>query len=91
VDRHRGTSPTAPTATIPKGVRIGQDGNRNFRAVKVWDRREFKDFDDEVELGVRNMRVALRRLAPLRPHRARPRSSTSTGTIRETASRAIST
>jgi len=43
-------------------VRIGQDGNRNFRAVKVWDRREFKDFDDRVELGTRNIKVALRRL-----------------------------
>jgi len=43
-------------------VRIGQDGNRNFRAVKVWDKREFKDLDDEVELGTRNIKLALRRL-----------------------------
>jgi uncharacterized protein with von Willebrand factor type A (vWA) domain len=43
-------------------VRIGQDGNRNFRAVKVWDKREFKDFDDTRELGIRNMRLALRKL-----------------------------
>ncbi len=40
----------------PEGVRIGQEGNRNFSAVKVWDRREFRDFDDTRELGVRNMR-----------------------------------
>ena len=46
----------------PEGVRIGQDGNRNFRAVKVWDRREFKDLDDDVELGTRNIKIALRRL-----------------------------
>jgi len=57
-----GTSPYGAYGYNPEGVRIGQDGNRNFRAVKVWDRREFKDFDDNVELGVRNMRLALRRL-----------------------------
>lgn len=57
-----GTSPFGAYGYHPEGVRIGQDGNRNFRAVKVWDKREFKDFDDSVELGIRNMRVALRRL-----------------------------
>src|SRR5690606_35703675 len=57
-----GTSPYGAYGYNPEGIRIGQDGNRNFRAVKVWDRREFKDFDDTVELGVRNMRIALRRL-----------------------------
>lgn len=57
-----GTSPYGAYGYNPEGIRIGQDKNRNFRAVKVWDRREFKDFDDGVELGVRNMRLALRRL-----------------------------
>jgi uncharacterized protein len=57
-----GTSPFGAYGYNPEGIRIGQEGNRNFRAVKVWDRREFKDFDDSRELGVRNMRVALRRL-----------------------------
>jgi uncharacterized protein with von Willebrand factor type A (vWA) domain len=57
-----GTSPYGAYGYNPEGVRIGQDENRNFRAVKVWDRREFKDLDDTVELGVRNMRIALRRL-----------------------------
>ncbi|HEV2605676.1 MAG TPA: VWA domain-containing protein [Microvirga sp.] len=57
-----GTSPYGAYGYNPEGVRIGQDGNRNFRAVKVWDKREFRDFDDNVELGVRNMRIALRRL-----------------------------
>jgi uncharacterized protein with von Willebrand factor type A (vWA) domain len=57
-----GTSPYGAYGYNPEGIRIGQDGNRNFRAVKVWDRRDFKDFDDTVELGIRNMRVALRRL-----------------------------
>ncbi len=57
-----GTSPYGAYGYNPEGVRIGQDGNRNFRAVKVWDKREFRDLDDGVELGVRNMRLALRRL-----------------------------
>ena len=57
-----GTSPYGAYGYNPEGIRIGQDKNRNFRAVKVWDKREFKDFDDTRELGVRNMRIALRRL-----------------------------
>src|ERR1700726_3467124 len=57
-----GTSPVGAYGYHPEGVRIGQDKNRNFRAVKVWDKREFKDLDDEVELGTRNIKVALRRL-----------------------------
>jgi len=57
-----GTSPFGAYGYNPEGVRIGQDGNRSFRAVKVWDKREFKDFDDQVELGTRNIKIALRRL-----------------------------
>src|SRR6266480_2059004 len=61
-----GTAGTSPFGAYgyfnPEGVRIGQDGNRNFSAVKVWDRREFKDLDDQVELGTRNIKIALRRL-----------------------------
>jgi len=57
-----GTSPFGAYGYNPEGIRIGQEGNRNFRAVKVWDKREFKDLDDEVELGTRNIKVALRRL-----------------------------
>src|ERR1051325_5339173 len=57
-----GTSPYGAYGYNPEGVRIGQDKNRNFRAVKVWDKREFKDLDDQVELGTRNIKVALRRL-----------------------------
>ena len=57
-----GTSPYGAYGYNPEGVRIGQDGNRNFRAIKVWDKRDFKDFDDTRELGVRNMRLALRKL-----------------------------
>ena len=57
-----GTSPFGAYGYNPEGVRIGQDENRNFRAVKVWDRRDFKDLDDQVELGTRNIKVALRRM-----------------------------
>src|SRR6202167_6321614 len=46
-----GTSPFGAYGYNPEGVRIGQDGNRNFRAVKVWDKREFKDLDGDVEIG----------------------------------------
>ena len=57
-----GTSPFGAYGYNPEGVRIGQDKNRNFRAVKVWDRRDFKDLDDAIELGTRNIKIALRRL-----------------------------
>ena len=57
-----GTSPYGAEGYNPAGVRIGQKENRNFRALKVWDKREFKDLDDKVELGTRNIKVALRRL-----------------------------
>ncbi len=57
-----GTSPFGAYGYNPEGVRIGQHGNRNNRAVKVWDKRQFKDLDGEVELGTRNIKLALRRL-----------------------------
>ncbi len=57
-----GTSPFGAYGYNPEGVRIGQDRSRHRRAVKVWDRREFRDFDDSVELGTRNIKVALKRL-----------------------------
>jgi uncharacterized protein with von Willebrand factor type A (vWA) domain len=57
-----GTSPFGAYGYNPEGVRIGQDGNRNNRAVKVWDKREFKNLDDQVAIGTRNIKVALRRL-----------------------------
>ena len=58
----RGTSPFGAYGFNPEGVRIGQAGSRNRSAVKVWDRREFRNLDDSVELGTRNIKVALRRL-----------------------------
>ena len=57
-----GTSPFGAYGYNPEGVRVGQDGNRNFRAVKVWDQRAYRNLDDSVEIGTRNIKVALRRL-----------------------------
>src|SRR5258707_953414 len=57
-----GTSPFGAHGFNPEGVRAGQDGGRNRSAVKVWDKREFANLDDKVELGTRNIKMALRRL-----------------------------
>ena len=57
-----GTSPFGAHGYNPEGVRIGQEKSRHQRAVKVWDKREFRNFDDQVELGTRNIKVALKRL-----------------------------
>jgi len=57
-----GTSPYGAYGYNPEGVRIGQDRSRNRSAVKVWDKREFANLDDGVELGTRNMKMALRKL-----------------------------
>jgi uncharacterized protein with von Willebrand factor type A (vWA) domain len=57
-----GGSPFGADGYHPEGVRIGQDKGRHGRAVKVWDKREYKNLDDSVELGTRNIKVALRRL-----------------------------
>jgi uncharacterized protein with von Willebrand factor type A (vWA) domain len=57
-----GTSPFGAYGYNPEGVRIGQQGSRNRSAVKVWDKREYRNLDDSVELGTRNVKIALRRL-----------------------------
>ena len=57
-----GTSPFGAYGYNPEGVRIGQDTSRHRRAVKVWDKRDFKDLDDTREIGTRTIKVALRRL-----------------------------
>lgn len=57
-----GTSPFGAYGYNPEGVRIGQDRSRHKRAVKVWDRREFRDFDDTREIGTRTIKLALKRL-----------------------------
>ncbi len=57
-----GTSPFGANGYNPEGVRIGQEKSRHRRAVKVWDKREFKNYDDSVELGTRNIKIAMKRL-----------------------------
>ena len=57
-----GTSPFGSGGYNPEGFRLGNDGERQGRAVKVWEQREYKDLDDQVEIGTRNIKVALRRL-----------------------------
>jgi uncharacterized protein with von Willebrand factor type A (vWA) domain len=57
-----GTSPFGAHGYNPEGVRIGQEKSRHRRAVKVWDKREYRNLDDSVILGTRNIKVALRRL-----------------------------
>lgn len=57
-----GTSPFGAYGYNPEGVRIGQKEGRHGRAVKVWDKREFRNLDDQVELGTRNIKVAMKRL-----------------------------
>lgn len=57
-----GTSPFGAYGFNPEGIRLGQESGRNRSAVKVWDQRQFQNLDDSVELGTRNIKVALRRL-----------------------------
>ncbi len=57
-----GTSPFGAYGYNPSGIRIGQNESRHRKATKVWDKREFKNLDDDEQLGSRNMKMALRRL-----------------------------
>ena len=57
-----GTSPFGAYGYNPEGVRIGQQGSRHRKATKVWDQREYRNLDDSVELGTRNIKIALRKL-----------------------------
>jgi len=79
-----GTSPFGNNGYNPEGVRIGQDKGRHGKAVKVWDKREYKNLDDQVELGTRNIKVALRRLRKFARQGA-PDELDLDGTIKETA------
>ena len=79
-----GTSPFGAYGYNPEGVRIGQDGSRHQRAVKVWDKREFRNLDDSIELGTRNIKVALKRLRNWARDGAEEELDLS-GTIRATA------
>ncbi len=82
-----GTSPFGAYGYNPEGVRIGQHASRNRRAVKVWDKREFRDLDDDVELNTRNLKLALRRLRRFARTGA-PTELDLPGTIRATAANA---
>jgi len=79
-----GTSPFGANGYNPEGIRIGQDKSRHNRAVKVWDKREFKNLDDSVDLGTRNIKVALRRLRRFARH-GQPDEFDIDGTIQGTA------
>ena len=79
-----GTSPFGAFGDNPEGVRIGQDRGRRGSAIKVWDKREFKDFSGAEELGPRNIRIALRRLRKFAREGAEEELDLD-GTIRSTA------
>jgi uncharacterized protein with von Willebrand factor type A (vWA) domain len=70
----------------PEGIRIGQDKGRHGKAIKVWDKREYKNLDDQVELGTRNIKIALRRLRKFARQGA-PDELDMKGTIKETANK----
>ena len=57
-----GTSPFGANGYNPEGIRIGQKDSRNKKAIKVWEQRGYKDLDDSVTIGIRNIQMALRRL-----------------------------
>jgi uncharacterized protein with von Willebrand factor type A (vWA) domain len=81
-----GTSPFGAYGDHPEGVRIGQEKGRRGSAIKVWDKREFKDFDGDAELGPRNIKLALRRLRRFAREGAAEELDLD-GTIRSTADR----
>src|ERR1700693_3210741 len=82
-----GTSPFGAYGFNPEGIRIGQEGGRNRSAVKVWDKREYQNLDDQVELGTRNIKIALRRLRRFARDGA-PEELDLDGTIASTARKA---
>jgi uncharacterized protein len=81
-----GTSPFGNGGTNPEGIRIGGQGGKRS-AVKVWDQRTYRDYDGERELGIRNIKVALRRLRRFARHGA-PDELALDETIRSTANNA---
>lgn len=82
-----GTSPFGAYGYNPEGVRVGQSESRHRRAVKVWDKRVFRDFDDDIALGTRNLKLALRRLRKFARDGANSELDIS-GTVRATANNA---
>jgi uncharacterized protein with von Willebrand factor type A (vWA) domain len=84
--RPNGNSPFGANGFHPEGIRIGQDKGRHGKAIKVWDKREYKNLDDSVELGTRNIKVALRRLRKF-ARQGVPDELDIKGTIKETANK----
>ncbi len=82
-----GTSPFGNGGYNPEGIRIGGDSAGNRTAVKVWDQRSYRDYDDQVEIGTRNIKVALRRLRRFAREGAADELDLP-GTIRSTAANA---
>ena len=82
-----GTSPFGAHGYNPEGVRIGQEEGKNRSAVKVWDRRDFRNLDDAIELGTRNIKLALRRLRQFAREGAAEELDLD-GTVRSTAKNA---
>jgi uncharacterized protein with von Willebrand factor type A (vWA) domain len=79
-------SPFGANGFHPEGIRIGQDKGRHGKAIKVWDKREYKNLDDSVELGTRNIKVALRRLRKF-ARQGQPDELDIGGSIKETANK----
>jgi uncharacterized protein with von Willebrand factor type A (vWA) domain len=79
-----GTSPFGAQGFNPEGIRIGQGAGRNGSAVKIWEKREYRNFDDSIELGTRNIKMALRKLRKFAREGA-PDEFDLDGTIRSTA------
>jgi uncharacterized protein with von Willebrand factor type A (vWA) domain len=88
-DGRRGQGQNSPFGSggfHPEGIRIGQDKGRHGKAIKVWDKRDFKNLDDSVELGTRNIKVALRRLRKF-ARQGQPDELDIGGSIKETANK----
>lgn len=83
-----GSSPFGNDGYNPEGVRIGGDKGRHGKAVKVWERRDYKNLDGDVELGTRNIKMALRRLRRF-AREGEPEVLDLDGTIRATANRGL--
>ena len=82
-----GKSPFGAYGYNPEGIRVGQQGSRNRRAVKVWDKREYRHLTDQVQLGTRNIKVALKPSQKFETQRAEEELDLD-GTIRSTAKNA---
>lgn len=90
MDRHQGHLAVRQQRLQPEGVRVGGEGGQK-KALKVWEKREFKNLDDTVELGTRNIKVALRRLRKFARTGADENSTSTTPSAAPPRTRACST